>query len=211
MDHANWITFNELCLTLRITPYQAIRLIKADKVKYIAWGRSYRTQHRFIDPGDDALLHMEATGTIEFDLSAFPFISAAEFAEIAGVSQNRIRRLVLLGHVKPKKMGGVNVFTPKQVRNILLKRERRTPLDRKPLVRDIVRWFLQYYEQEYRHSLSQAQVREDDELERQLNRMMKLPHAQRSRTMRQFWQRVELARKVADAINEKGSDGGKAI
>lgn len=209
MDQLNWITFNELCTSLRISPRQAIALIRQDKIKYISWGRSYRTHYRYVDPGDDPNLHMQATGEIEFDLKETPLLSSAEIAEIAGVSDNRVRALVRLGHLKPHRVNNrMNLFTPVQVRDILLKRERRTPSDRKPRVEAMIRWFLDYYQREHAESLTREDVRREDEVERMLNRLMRLKGPQRKKAMREFWLKIELAKHVAKTINEKSSDGG---
>jgi DNA-binding transcriptional MerR regulator len=209
LEEIVWLTFNELCNTLRITPAQCIRLIKTDRIKYVNWGRNYRTHYRYIDPGSDPKLHILATGTADIDLPSFPVISAAEFATIAGVSQNRIRALTRRGNVKPSRMGGVNVYSAKQVRDVLLKRERRTPRDRKPLIKDIVKWFLAYYQTEHAESYTKQQLAEDDAIELQLRRMMRLPPAQRSKVMRTFWLKVTLAKQVAESINENGQTEAK--
>jgi hypothetical protein len=210
-----WLTFEELCDELRLKPFQVRRLIKNGKVVGICHGKNPRrleTDWRYLDPTPKykralSLLEHMTSNTLEIDLGEFPVIGSAEFAELCGFSQDRVRGLIHRKVLKPYKVGKYSLFTPQQLRDFLRRREGSINRYKRPSMATLLDWCMRYAQGDRARYITRDQVRRDDELEGEIRQILRLPEPERSRAMRTFWRRYELAKEFSRAFTE---DSGTA-
>lgn len=210
MDGTRWMTFDDLCVDMQLSPAQLRRLIKAGKIVGICHGRPkrLRSDWRYVDPGERykralALQAKIQSRKFEIDLGEFPVISSAEFATLCGFSTERVRGLIFRKVLKPHKIGKYSFFTANQVRDFLFRRDHTQHKDLRPRMNTILAWAMQYLETQKSLAMPLAAVRDDDELEGMLRKLMALKEPHRSRAVKEFWRRHKLAQDVAKAHSQR--------
>ena len=135
---ARWLTFDELCFELRLPAPQVKKLIRQGRLVGICTGKktSLTTDWRYIDPSDQYKKMLEnqvknANNLHNQNLFDFPVLSPAEFGAIAGLNKSTIRGLIFNKKIIPTKIGKYSYFSPAQIREFLLKRERKEPRSRR--------------------------------------------------------------------------------
>ena len=206
-----WLTFDELVFELQLPPKRVRKLIREGRLVGICAGRkaNYETDWRYLDPSEKYKRALEEQEKIlshahSVDLMEFPVISSAEFAQIAGISSSRIRGLVFNRKLLPTKIGKYSLFTATQVREFLLRRERKEPTARRERCELLLRWCLERIK-EAEGTMTAAQVENDDLLESTLQRLLRLKEPERTRAVQEFWRRYQLARDVAAVLNAGGN------
>jgi excisionase family DNA binding protein len=207
MSEYTWVTFDELLIDLRVSRKHLRGLIKSGIVQGI--GQGPYSKWRFIDPAPQVAraisikAKLDSRRVPEIDLSEFPVISTAEFAKIAGLSQSTVRGLIHTRKIRPAKVGGIRLFTAKQVRTYLLRREKRTAAEARLPLEAIVRWFEGYYASERCESYSRAQIAADNAIETRLNRLLRQKGTGRELAIRQFWQTVATVRAASSIAHKR--------
>lgn len=198
-----WLTFDDLCSELQLRPPQVKKLIKQGKVLGLCHGRKTRleTDWRFVDPGPKLkrayiLLGQIQSREYEIDLAEFPVVSANDFATLCGFSEARVRKLVQRGNLAPFKIGKFSYFTANQVRDFLLRREKKELRAGRARMSTMLVWVRNYLATQDAKTISRADVHADDRLEGELNQLMKLKEPARGKAIAEFWRRFELAKKA---------------
>lgn len=205
----NWLTIEEACTELRLPPKVIYRMIHQHKlVGLVAGTRKSRRSWRILDPSEEykkALLAQEdiLRHRYPIDILAFPIISSAELGRMAGLSSSTIRNFVKDGSLKPWKMGRFSVYTAEQVREFLLRRERKEPRDRRARCETLLRWCLAQLEANPVATLTQKEVQRDDKLEGALRKIMRQKEPARSRNLAEFWRRWDLGSSAAKLIKKQ--------
>jgi hypothetical protein len=202
-----WLSYDELCMELRLAPKHVKRLIRRGMIVGICFGHKnkYETDWRYLDPSPQ---YKKALGIQErilaqaykADLLNLPILSSSDFGDICGLTTVHIRVLIYKKKLQPHKFGRYSLFTPMQVRDFLLRRERKEPTDRRVRCEYLIRWCKKMLEKDLAEAETQDQVKNDDELEVHLRRLLKLPEPGRAAAIREFWSRYELAKSVVKAI-----------
>jgi hypothetical protein len=207
MFEPRWLTWQELCLELRLKPKQVKRLVKRGAIVGLCHGNPQRlqTDWRYLDPSEKYKRALETAMMVtdlcySVDLPSTQLLSSADFAHIAGLHPGTIRSMVARNKLRPYKIGNYSLFTPEQLRAWLLKRERKEPTSRRARCDQMIRWCLEKLNETAEPTMTMAEVREDDRLEEVLRRLLKKREPERSRAIREFWSRYDLARSVAAAI-----------
>ena len=203
-----WLTFDELVFELQLSPKRVRKLIREGRLVGICTGRkaNYATDWRYLDPSEKYKRALEEQEKIlshahSVDLMEFPVISSAEFAQLAGISSSRVRGLVFNRKLLPTKIGKYSLFTPNQVREFLLRRERKESTARRARCELLLRWCLEKITARTEETLTVAQVENDDLLESTLQRLLRLKEPERTRAVQEFWRRYQLARDVAAVVS----------
>ena len=204
---ARWLTFDDLVFELQLPPGRVLKLIRAGSLVGICTGKkiNLKTDWRYLDPSEkykNALVIQEKilSQTHAVDLMEFPVISSAEFAAIAGISPARIRGLIFTDQLVPTKMGRYCLFTAAQVREFLLRRERKEPRSRRARCEVLLRWCLRAIKSRAADAMTQEEVRQDDLLEGMLARLLRLKEPERTQAVQEFWRRYQLAKDIAGII-----------
>lgn len=208
-----WLSFDDLVFELQLPPKRVLKLIREGRLVGICAGRNknLQTDWRYLDPSEKYKRALEIQEKIlsrahQIDLMEFPVISSAEFASIAGLSSSRIRGLVFRGQLIPAKIGKYSLFTPNQVREYLLRRERKEPTSRRARCQALLRWCMQGIESNREDAMTREDVRQDDLLEGALMRLLQLKEPERTQAVQEFWRRYKLAKDVSGII--AGGNGG---
>lgn len=204
---SRWLTFDELVFELQLPPKRVRKLIREGRLVGICTGRkaNYATDWRYLDPSEKYKRALEEQEKIlshahSVDLMEFPVLSSAEFAQLAGISSSRVRGLVFNRKLLPTKIGKYSLFTANQVREFLLRRERKEPTARRVRCELLLRWCLEKITAGTEETLTIAQVENDDLLESTLQRLLRLKEPERTQAVQEFWRRYQLAKDVAAVI-----------
>lgn len=206
-----WLTFDDLCFELRLPPKQVKKLIKAGRLVGICTGKkmNLETDWRYLDPSDKYKKMLEnqvknLNNLHNSDLLELPLLNPAEFAAIAGITAVTIRGLIFNKKLNPLKIGKYSYFSPAQVREFLLRRERKEPRSRRARCELLLRWALAQLEKNQEEILTPEQIENDDLLESTMARLLRLKEPERTRAIQEFWRRYQLAKDVAAVIKSAG-------
>lgn len=209
MTKPRWLTFPEICEELRLPPDVVIALIRAGRLMGLVSKKSSNTANwRILDPSVAYKMALSAQENIvrnrfAVDLMEYPVIATGEFAQLTGLAPASVRNLVRHKKLIPCKMGRYSLFTASQVREVLLKRERKEPTDRRARCEHLVRWCLKMLETHALETITEAQVHQDDALEGSLRRIMRQQEPERGKHLAEFWRRFELAQAAARSIQKR--------
>lgn len=200
-----WLTFDELVGELQITPGRAKKLIRQGRIVGYCVGNKRRleTDWRYVDPSETVkraitLQENVFACTWRPEIFDFPCISTVEVAALAGIKPITVDINIHRKKLKPHKMGRFNLFTPRQVREFLLRRERKEPRSRRARCESILKWCLESLDKE--PAMTRAEVDRDDRLEGMLRKLLRLPEPERTTAIAEFWRRYKLCRDVVEAI-----------
>lgn len=211
-----WVNLEELCEGLRLPHKVVRRLIREHKIVGFHNDNLTNAKNwRFLDPSEEYKKALHAQESIlsrryRIDLMQFPIVSSAELAQISGLSPSTIRNFVNDGTLKPWKMGRYSIYTPEQVREFLLRRERKEPRDRRARCETLLRWCLAQLEANPVASLTEKEVQRDDKLEGALRKIMRQKEPARSTNLAEFWRRWDLAGSAAKLIRKQAA-GSKQV
>lgn len=202
-----WLTFEDLCSELHLKPYQVRKLVKTGKVVGLCYGNPRRIQSdwRFLDPAPKYKKALELqqqilAHSLSIDLGEVPLLSTADFAQLCGFTQTRVRGLINRKVLTPYKVGRYSFFTANQLRDFLNRRQGRSNRYRRPSMARLLEWCGKYAAAGSEHYLSRAAIRKDDELEGEIQGILRLKEPQRTIAMKTFWRRYELAKEAARLI-----------
>lgn len=202
-----WLSYDELCMELRLSPLHVKRLIRRGSIVGMCFGHKYKyeTDWRYLDPSPQYKKALEIQERVlacafKADLLNLPILSSSDFGDICGLTTVHVRVLIYKKKLRPHKLGKYSLFTPQQVRDFLLRRERKEPTDRRVRCEYLIRWCKKLLEKDQVGTLTRDQVKNDDDLEVHLRRLLKLPEPDRAAAIREFWSRYELAKTVAKVL-----------
>lgn len=132
------------------------------------------------------------------DLSMVAVLTLREIAEIMNWTIRYTQKFVAAKKLKGTKVGQYILYSVADVRNVLWRRQgRKMAKQRAPfLIADLIKFFQRAQALANEEVPTDAQHAEDDLFERKLTRMEKLPTAEREAAMKDFYQKMELAKQL---------------
>lgn len=220
MSEQRWLSLTGICSTLQTTPKHALWLAKQGYIG-VLWGRGSMKikESRFLDPTPEFAVKLQTTEAmygrlwpIPKDLSLTGLLTAQEISVVSGMSLSYTKKAIKRAGLVPVKMGtkanrfmaGTNVFSVKDVRDFLWRRQdRKKGVKRNPfLLAEIIDYFLKHHAAESEEVPTDSMFKDDDLLMRKLDRLtrMKDPKA-----LKDFYDKVALAKSVSDSIRASSS------
>lgn len=185
-------------MELHLSAPKVKKLIKAGKLAGICFGRKscLESDWRYLDPSPRYKQALEVqelllSGKRRENLIDIPLLSTSEFCEITEITSNHLYVMIHRGIVKPRKFGKFQLFSVLELRRFL-RRKQKAKEAGVPLHR-IVEWTLEKVQESDSDSLLESE--EDREMEGALRRIFRQPEPQRSKMLRDFWDRYELAKR----------------
>lgn len=210
MSEQRWLSLDGICTILGISPSHAMWLAKKGFLGYIP-GRQ-KNEHRFLEPTDEYKNRLKLGEALygriyplNIDLEMQALLSLREVAQIMGWTITGARNAASKGKLVPTaKVGITRLYSIQTVRDLLFKRQGRIHSKQKDpfLLRELVKFFLEYYKRECEEVPTDLQFAEDDMLQRKMARLAKMPSSDKEIAMRDLWTKVELAKTIAQAVKE---------
>jgi hypothetical protein len=201
-----WLSLDGICTTLNINRAHALWLAKQGYLEYIPGpGNKKTAQARFLDPTPayaDRLRMGEALygrQMLPSNLEFTALLTMREMAEVLGWDFRRMQRFVYKNKVPHIKAGHYSLYSVAALRDIMWRRNgRKLAKQRAPfLISEIIDFFHSMRLRSEEEVPTDAQFAADDLLQRKLARMMQMPSPQRELAMKEFQDKVALAKLVA--------------
>lgn len=206
-NQQRWLSLEGICTSLQVSRVHAVWLAKQGFLVVI-WGskdKKIKTA-RFLDPTPeyaDKLKLAEAMYgrlyPLPKDINLAAMLNVGEVAQIIGWTYQYAQKYLVQEKVPCTKIGMYNMYSVAAVRDLLWAREgRKRARKRAPiLLSQLIQFFKAQYAKEGDAVPTDDEFAADDLLQRKLERMAKLPPAERAEAMREFYQKVALAKQVA--------------
>jgi hypothetical protein len=212
MTDQHWLSLEGICGVLNITRKHALWLAKNGHLAFLP-GRT-RAEARYLDPTPEykeKLKRCEAfygrTHPLPIELDMAPLLSLREIAEIMGWTLHGTRTRAATGRIKGGVRVGAYILYPTSVVRDLLwrRRGRKMAKQRAPfLIQELIDFFLARSAEAAEGVPLDVEFAGDDLLQKKLERLARMPHAEREVAMREFYQKVALAKTVAAALHPQG-------
>lgn len=216
MSEQTWLSLTGICNVLKTNERHIRWLVKNGYLEMLP-GKQYGFAHgRFLDPTPGYAERLRLAAIIhhkrvplpeEIDLSEKAIFTRAEIAAILGWTDQYARQYlkehdlpsVKLGRVKH---GGLRLYTAKTVRELLWRRQgRKTSAQRAPfLITDLIDWFHKQTASEAAIVPTDAELAEDEVMQKKLAAILRMRSPLRERAMRELWEKVELARQTVGLL-----------
>jgi|SRR5882762_3348356 len=216
-QEVRFITSKECALKLRITIDRVFALIKIGKLQAIRTGRSasrrgIRAAWRIVDPGDKFIEYLEQ---LDHHLEHVPLLSTAEAAVVIGTSKGCVQGLVNTKRLIPARRGSkavkgstersaTKLFTIDEIRRFLLKQQKRKYHTHRVEIQRLIE-FAKITINESLHGDAQK-VQARDELNREIDQMLKLPEPHRRLSLVDLWEKLDKVEYIAGLVKEKQQD-----
>jgi hypothetical protein len=182
----------------------------------VLWGDKGKTipRARFLDPTPEYAQKLRLAEAmygrlfpIPKDLNMVTILTTAEVASIMGWKYGYAQRFLSEKKIPYTKIGLYNVYSVAAIRDLLWKRQgRKRAFKRAPvLLEHLIRFFAAQYARENEVVPTDEEFAADDLLVRKLERMAKLPPAERAEAMREFYGKTALARDLLKSISQNPS------
>lgn len=202
-----WLSLEGICTVLQVDRDHALWLAKKGLITVI-WGRYNKkyTEARFLDPTPEYANKLRMGEAlygrlypIPRDLSLVAVLTAREVSEIMGWTLRYTQTFLWKKKVPYTKVGNYFLYSVDVIRDLLWKREgRKMAKQLAPfLVSQLITFFMAQYAKGNEEVPTDAEFTEDDLMVRKLTRMAKLPPLERAVAMKQWYEKVALAKEVA--------------
>lgn len=203
-----FLTMQEICIQLRISPHKARRLLNT---KFLAGMKvpgagGKHGQWRIVDPGPKFERWLREEEEHRFHV---PLLSLREVADITGLTYNAIRCLVARGKIKSAFREGKrreHRFTVAEVRRLIRERELLVRPGKKTVqLRKLVEWGKSYLEELRKESAENTQDPVKDQLAEALANILELPQPERTQSLLAFFNKVDGAGLLLDTVRKSGN------
>jgi hypothetical protein len=212
MMDQRWLSLTGICTTLNISPDHAFRLVKQGYLEVI-WGRPGRKNKdaRFLDPTPAYAERLRLCETLygRSNIEQFPvdfdirgFLTVREVSELLGWTLMYTKKYLKTRKVPNVHIGQYVLYSMATVRDLMWRRSGRkqSTKQRAPfLIREMVDFFLAAKAAHEEEVPTDNQFAEDDLLQRKLVRMMKMKSPERELALKEFYDKVALAKDVVAA------------
>jgi hypothetical protein len=205
-NQQRWLSLEGICTSLQISRDHAVWLAKQGFL-VVMWGEKGKKIKlaRFLDPTPEYAQKLRLAEALygrlyplpkDIDLTAL--LNVAEVAQIMGWTYAYAQKYLNEKKAPCTKMGLYNMYSVEAVRKLLWNREgRKRAQKRAPiLLEHLIRFFAAQYARENEVVPTDEEFAADDLLVRKLERMAKLPPAERAEAMHEFYEKVRLAKAV---------------
>jgi hypothetical protein len=216
MDSNNqrWLSLDGICTVLQTTHKHVLWLAKNGHLE-VLWGNGSRKQidARFLDPTPKYAERLRLAEMIymrrypvdeDFDLPTAALFTKRELAQIMGWTIGYARKFFAMNRDIPsiKVAGNLVLYPASTIRDLIwLRRDRTLSKQKAPfLLKELIAWFVKFQAAEEEEVPTDLEFQEDDLLHRKLTRLSKLPSPEREVAMRDFYDKVALAKQVASVV-----------
>lgn len=210
-----WLSLEGICTTLQISRDHAAWLAKQGYLVVIWGDKSKKIKSaRFLDPTPeyaDKLKLAEAMYGRLFplpkDLNLATILTVGEVAQIMGWTYQYAQKYLVEKKILCAKVGMYNTYSVAAIRDLLWQRQgRKRAYKRAPiLLEHLIQFFMAQYAKANEEVPTDDEFAADDLLQRKLERMAKLPPGERAEAMKEFYQKVVLAKQVAESNLQSGT------
>jgi hypothetical protein len=208
-----WLSLSGICTVLNLTPSQVKSLYKQ---KYLVRIGKNPPDYRYLDPTPEyaerlrlaaVLLSRNAAVTFKIDLPTTFLLTSREVAEIMGWSPRYAK--VYLAEKKIPCFRFENskkralLFSVSAVRDMIFKRNGRGRYSKQLapiLLSDVILFYRRFQATEEAIVPTDAAFKEDAELQKKIQWMMRQPSPQREVMLADFLDKMELAKQVVEAL-----------
>lgn len=208
-----WLSLDGICTTLNVSKDHALWLAKSGFLEVI-WGSNKMRRYvdaRFLDPTPAYAERLKIGEAlygrlfpIPHDLDLCGLLTIREVAEIMGWSLRYARKYAWKYKLPSVRAGRYDLYSPSVVRDLLWRRGgRRLSKQKAPfLVTEMIEWFLRSTAQVEADLPTDAQLAQDEVMQRKLARMMKLPSPDRERALAEFLEKTEMAKQLLAVLRD---------
>lgn len=202
-----WLNITGICTVLQMTEGQVNRLVKQGYLVKLPAPK--KADARYLDPTPEYVRRLQMgealhnNNALPIDLGSKPLITLREIAQILGHSHPKYaRKYVAKRKLKPLVVGKFRLYRVDVVRQLLWERQgRKMAHQRAPfLLEELVEWFMTHQAFEASLTPTDAEYEADDRLQKKLERLATMPSPFREQAMREFYEKVALAKTVANSI-----------
>jgi hypothetical protein len=206
-----WLSLTGICTTLGIGHEHAKWMAKQGFLT-VMWGdrRKTFTQARYLDPTPEYAAKLKLGEAlygrlhpIPYDLDMKAMLTTREVAEIMGWTMKYAKQYLWKKDVPSVKVGQHQLYSILTVRKLLWKRNGRSASLSKQkspfLIRELIEFFLKTTAADEQEVPTDAQFAEDELMQRKLTRMAKLKSPERELAMKQFMDKMELAKSLVSS------------
>jgi hypothetical protein len=207
-----WLSLSGICTTLNLTPSQIKTLYNQRLLVRIGKNHS---EHRYLDPTPEyaerlrlAAVMLSRKSGVNIDLPMSFILTAREVAEIMGWSIKHARRYLVEKKIPCyKSKNRALLYSVTAVRDMIFQRQGRHLAKQKApfLLAEILAYQKRFQAAEEAMVPVDELFEQDIELQKKLNWMMRQPN--RDPMLRDFIEKMELAKKVLNAASETASPG----
>lgn len=212
-SNQRWLSLDGICTTLQTTKAHVLWLAKNGHLEVI-WGSGGQkyAKARFLDPTPKYAERLRLAEMIynrrypipeDFDLPSAALFTKREMAELMGWSLNYASQFLF----KHKEVPSIRVstyllYSAATIRSLIWRRRGRSTVHQRApfLIKELIAWFLKFQQSEEEEIPTDLDFKEDDLLQRKLTRLSKMPSPERETAMREFYEKVVIAKQVAAAL-----------
>lgn len=216
-----FLTVEEFSIKYRISREAIMKFLHQGKLVGVKFP-GHRMQWRLLDPGQKFEDYLQS---LDERLAHIPLLTTQEVAALAGIQTRTVFRLIQHGKLTPAhkvRIGPsmVSMFTVANVRNYLWKRSGygkpkgqggflKTIPRRTVHIERIIAWAKILTDQ----SLAKSQIRSLalDEMDQEINEILKLPEPARSHSLNDLWKKVDKVQYIAKMVRESQSRQNTSI
>lgn len=209
-NQQRWLSLEGICTSLQVSREHAVWLAKQGFLVVI-WGRAGKKVHgaRFLDPTAEYTEKLKLAEAmygrlypLPKDINLAAMLNVGEVAQIIGWTYQYAQKYLVQKKVPCTKIGMYNMYSVAAVRDLLWAREgRKRARKRAPiLLSQLIEFFKAQYAKDNEAVPTDEEFATDDLLQRKLERMAKLPPAERAEAMKEFYEKVTLGKQVAESL-----------
>ena len=218
-NEQRWLSLTGICNVLLTTPQHIRWLVNNNYLEMIPGNLGFKSA-RFLDPTPAYADKLKITELIynrrcpwpgEMDLEGKALFTKAEIAALLGISPIAMNSY-LIAHKVPciktdtNKRTALRFYTTKTVRSLIWQRQktRTTSKQQSPfLLEELIQFFMTAQAEAEATTPTDLDFKQDDILYKKMAKLLKMPSPEKEVAVRDLWDKVEIAKKIADCLKTK--------